>query len=201
MGVDLSFAEVDHARQGLQWLQACGDQTGYPAGFAVGDAGGLPFAANTFDVVVCSEVLEHLPNYERTLDEIARVLKPRGRFALSVPRYWPEALCWRLSEGYRSTPGGHVRIFKAAELAHAVTARGFAFQARHYAHGLHAPYWWLQCALWARREAHPWVRAYQRFLEWDILNRPRLTRWLARLADPVMGKSVVMYFQAQGRAA
>jgi hypothetical protein len=38
------------------------------------------------------------------------------------------------------------------------------------------------------------VRAYRTVLEWDILKRPLLTRMLEKIADPLMGKSVVLYF-------
>lgn len=49
------------------------------------------FSKETFDGVCAFEVLEHLPNHEKTFQEIARVLKPGGRFVFSVPlrmRYW-----------------------------------------------------------------------------------------------------------------
>jgi hypothetical protein len=39
------------------------------------------------------------------------------------------------------------------------------------------------------------VRLYHRFLTWDMMQQPRLTRSLERLLDPVMGKSVVLYFR------
>jgi SAM-dependent methyltransferase len=164
---------------------------------AVGDCLALPFAAASFDTVVCSEVLEHLERAEIALGEIARVLKPGGKLAVSVPRYWPEWLCWRLTKGYHTTPGGHVRIFRPLVLRRAVERAGFRFQRQHFAHGLHSPYWWLQCLVWARRETHPWVKAYHRFLVWDIMQRPLLTRALAAIADPIMGKSLVLYFRRQ----
>jgi 2-polyprenyl-6-hydroxyphenyl methylase/3-demethylubiquinone-9 3-methyltransferase len=40
----------------------------------------IPFEANTFDVVVCCDVLEHVDDLEKTLCEVARVLKPGGMF-------------------------------------------------------------------------------------------------------------------------
>lgn len=45
----------------------------------------LPFAAAAFDVVVLSEVLEHLPYPTLTLGEVARILRPAGRLVGSVP--------------------------------------------------------------------------------------------------------------------
>ena len=45
----------------------------------------LPFPEENFDIIICSEVLEHLENYENTLNELYRVLKPQGRAIFSVP--------------------------------------------------------------------------------------------------------------------
>lgn len=46
---------------------------------------GLPFASNCFDAVACVEVLEHLANPGRLLDEVGRVLRPAGVVVLSTP--------------------------------------------------------------------------------------------------------------------
>ncbi len=155
----------------------------------------LPFPDNTFDRVICSEVLEHVPDPELFLAEIRRVLKPDGIFAASVPRYWPETICWWLSFDYQNTPGGHVRIFKPKAFRHDVEKHGFRRFRRHWAHALHSPYWWLRCAVWDTQETNGLVALYRRFLEWDLIKRPWLTRGLEWLLDPIMGKSVVMYFR------
>jgi len=154
----------------------------------------LPFASGSLDAVICSEVLEHLADYRAALIEIRRVLRPGGRLALSVPRRGPERVCWWLSKGYRSEPGGHVRIFRPRALRKEVEECGFRYQGGHYAHGLHTPYWWLKCLRWSRRDSWPPVRLYHKLLLWDLLSAPRSTRWLEKLLDPFLGKSVVMYF-------
>lgn len=51
-------------------------------GFCVGDAAELPFPDATFDAVIASLVLEHLARLDDTLAEVARVLRPDGRFVL-----------------------------------------------------------------------------------------------------------------------
>lgn len=49
------------------------------------DVGALPFADDTFDLVVCFETLEHLDEQERAIRELRRVLRPAGLLAISSP--------------------------------------------------------------------------------------------------------------------
>lgn len=194
VGLDLDLPSLTKAREGLSMLPASSGATQ----FLSGDAYRLPFAGQTFDAVICSEVLEHLEAYDLALAEINRVLKPDGQFVPTVPRAWPERICWALAPGkggYGDQPGGHIRIFDEAELRQKVRSSGFAYRGRHFAHALHSPYWWLKTAFWARRDDHPLVRFYHRFLVWDLMQRPWLTRSLERLLDPVMGKSLALYFR------
>jgi SAM-dependent methyltransferase len=52
----------------------------------VGRAENLPFASSSFDSVLCTQVLEHVPEPWRTVEEIARVLRPGGKLLLSTPQ-------------------------------------------------------------------------------------------------------------------
>jgi SAM-dependent methyltransferase len=168
-----------------------------PAGAALqcvrGDALRLPFEAASFDHVIASEVLEHIPDDDIAMIEIARVLKPGAGAAVTVPRYWPEAVCWALSREYHSNEGGHVRIYKAQELSRKLRAAGLVPEGIDYAHALHAPYWWIKCAVGVRRERALLPRAYHRFLVWDLERNAVPTRLLERSLNPIMGKSLVVY--------
>src|SRR5690606_16464018 len=90
----------------------------------VGAALALPYDDATFDLVLISEVLEHVPEDERAIAELVRVLKPGGVAAVTVPRWFPEKICWALSDAYHEVEGGHIRIYKADELAAKLTAAG-----------------------------------------------------------------------------
>jgi ubiquinone/menaquinone biosynthesis C-methylase UbiE len=153
----------------------------------------LPFPDESFDCVIISEVLEHLHEDRRALREISRVLKAGGVLAASVPREGPEAVCWALSRQYRNTPGGHVRIYRRKKLRQMLSEEGYAVYASHFAHGLHAPYWWLKCLVGPDRDDISAVRLYHRLLVWDMMREPHLTRLLERLLVPFVGKSVVFY--------
>jgi SAM-dependent methyltransferase len=160
-----------------------------------GDALSLPFADGEFDRVVAAEVLEHIPADIQAIDELVRVLRPGGTIAITVPRWFPEIVCWQLSREYHDTPGGHIRIYTDKELATKVENAGLELLGKGYAHGLHSPYWWLKCAVGVHNEENAAVKAYHRLLDWDIMKKPRTTRLAERVLDPVIGKSLVLYFR------
>lgn len=200
VGLDIHEPSLQKARDGLSLLKT--DHNTSDATFMRGNALALPFEDNSFDAVICSEVLEHIDPFHKVLAEIRRVLKPDGVFAASVPRAGPERLCWKLApppNGYAFEPGGHIRIFDETELKISVQRYGFSYSGKHYAHGLHSPYWWLKCLYWNQAPEPAIVRLYHRLLVWDLLKRPFLTRALEALLNPFIGKSVAMYFGPEAR--
>ncbi|EAQ97521.1 class I SAM-dependent methyltransferase [Congregibacter litoralis] len=199
VGVDLSLDDLATARERMREFRGLegGGGPGDSAGFLLlaGDALKLPFADASFDTVICSEVLEHIPDYRSALAEISRVLKPGGRLCASVPRAWCERICWALSRDYHQVMGGHLRIFDTQRLRTEIEKHGFTAYYEHGAHALHSVYWWLQCLFWKSRERNWLVRQYHRLLVWDMMSQPAFTRVLERALNPVLGKSVVMYFR------
>ena len=79
-----------------------------------GDALQLPFGDAEFDRVVAAEVLEHIPADIQAIQELVRVLRPGGTLAVSVPRWFPEIVNWKLSDDYHNVEGGHIRIYTDA---------------------------------------------------------------------------------------
>jgi SAM-dependent methyltransferase len=168
------------------------------AGAVRGDALHLPFAEGTFDRVIASEVLEHIPDDVAAMSELARVLRPGGTMAVTVPRCGPEFVNWVLSDEYHDVPGGHVRIYRRSTLRSRLSSTGLEPVGSHHAHGLHAPYWWLRCLVGPTNDAHPAVAAYHRVLVWDIVKAPRPTRMADRVLSPLIGKSLVVYLHKPG---
>ena len=160
-----------------------------------GDALKLPFPDGHFDRVLAAEILEHIPDDELAMAELARVLRPGGTAAVTVPRYLPERICWALSDSYHQVEGGHVRIYTGHELADKLKKAGLVAVATSHAHGLHSPYWWLKCVVGVDNRDHPLPNLYHRMLVWDIVSKPWLTRTAERLLNPVIGKSLVVYLR------
>ena len=191
VAVDRSAEEVEQVISMFRAMQAGGEAEPHLVARAVrADLLALPFPDASFDVVMASEVLEHIPDDEAAMAEISRVVKPGGRVAVTVPRWWPERICWALSREYHEVSGGHVRIYRGNELEERLSRAGLEPRGSHHAHALHAPYWWLNCAL--GKESIP-SRLYHRVLVWDIMRKPWLTRTTEQALNPVLGKSLVMY--------
>ena len=161
----------------------------------VADATALPYPDGSFDRVIAAEVLEHIDDDVTAIAELARVLRPGGTIAVTVPARSAERVCWALSGDYHApaVPGGHVRIYSSSELRAKLAAAGLEVSDSHGAHGLHTPYWWLRCLVGPHNDQHPLVRAFHRLLVWDITAAPPLTRTLDRLLSAVLPKSLVLY--------
>ena len=105
------------------------------------DSPGLPLGTGTVDVVILSEVIEHLVDTDSAIDEIHRVLKPGGRLLLSTPNLaaWYNRGLLALGfqpifsevslRGVYGRPGsqvaGHLHMFTKRALTEFLTARGF----------------------------------------------------------------------------
>jgi SAM-dependent methyltransferase len=163
-----------------------------------GDATRLPYPDGSFDRVIAAEVLEHIPADTAAIGELARVLRPGGTMAVTVPAWLSERICWALSDDYHApaVPGGHVRIYTESGLRAKLRTAGLRPGGAHHAHGIHSPYWWLRCAVGPTNDENPLVQAYHKALVWDIAGTQpwsRFTRLADRVLSPVIGKSIVVY--------
>jgi SAM-dependent methyltransferase len=201
VALDRSAGDLVEVEQMFAAMRAEGEvPAGARAQAVRGDAYALPFEDDSFDAVIAAEILEHLPDDETAMAELFRVLRPGGQIAVTVPRWGPERVCWALSDAYHANEGGHVRIYRGDELTDRLTRAGLVPVGTAHTHALHAPYWWLKCAVGVEEGDHPLVRAYHRFLVWDMMKKPLLTRVLERTLDPVIGKSLVVYLRKPERA-
>lgn len=78
-----------------------------------GDAAFLPFADESFDTILCTEVLEHVPNPEKAIEEFARILRPGGTIITTAPFFYP---IHDEYDFFRYTPDGVAAIMNRYEL-------------------------------------------------------------------------------------
>ncbi|HEX7165806.1 MAG TPA: methyltransferase domain-containing protein [Acidimicrobiales bacterium] len=197
--VDLDDASLKDVGAMVAGLYDAGDLSPETSGAVCikGSALDLPFPDASFDRAIAAEVMEHIPDDEGAIRELARVVRPGGRVAITVPRWFPELVNWTLSDNYHAPAavGGHIRIYREGVLRDRMEAAGFDVVDRHHAHGLHSPYWWLKCAVGVNDDEHRLVKAYHALLVREMVERPLGLRLAERVLQPVIGKSLVLYGQ------
>ena len=196
VGLDL---DLDSLRIAASPLRNRGKEVGSFGAMLQGNTFQLPFRDETFDKVICSEVMEHVHDYRAAARELARVTKPNGRVAITIPTATSEHLYLHLGDDYFESPGGHIRIFRPRQLALGLAEAGFATVSVGFAHGLHTPYWVLRSiAGLPFADESRLVRAYRLFLI-----RATASPWmdtLEKCLNFVCPKSVILYAEKRATA-
>ena len=196
--VALDFG-IDDLRKAASTLYAMELEETLPPGATSscvnGDALRLPFTDASFDRVIASEVMEHIPDDRCAAAELARVLRPGGTIAVTVPAFGPELVNWALDSDYHApgAVGGHVRIYRKSEITERLRTAGLNITGSHRAHALHSPYWWLKCAVGVNNNENFFVKKYHELLVWDLMKKPLATQIPEKVLTPVLGKSLVVY--------
>jgi len=159
----------------------------------IADVKKLPFKDGSFNKIICSEVLEHIPEDRIAVDELIRVMSKDGDIGISVPHYFAESICWKLSRDYYGFPGGHIRKYKTRQLLDLVDTAGLSVHTIRHRHALHSFYWVLRCVFGIKKEKALIPSLYNRFLEWDLRVNHRVFRWLEGLLNHLCPKSVAIY--------
>ena len=189
VGLDL---DLDSLRPAAGGLRNRGRELGKLGGMTQGNTFHLPFRDETFDKVICSEVMEHVHDFTGVARELARVTKRGGRLAITIPTATSEQLYLRLGDEYFESPGGHIRIFRPRQLAEGLADAGLATVGVGFAHALHTPYWVLRSIIGLpRADASALVGAYRHFLI-RAVGSPALTA-LERVLNYCFPKSLILY--------
>jgi SAM-dependent methyltransferase len=189
VGLDLDAGALRGAAPGLR---ARAHELGALGAMIRGDTFHLPFRDETFDKVICSEVMEHVHDFRAAARELARVTQPHGMVAVTIPTASSEHLYLRVGDDYFESPGGHIRIFKPRELARGLAQAGLVTVGVGFAHALHTPYWVLRSlAGLPRADTSALVRGYQAFLIRATASRAMI--WLERALNYCFPKSLILY--------
>jgi ubiquinone/menaquinone biosynthesis C-methylase UbiE len=193
VGVDL---DLDALRAAQTFLPPTPDDPQEArASFAVGDGTRLPFADASFDAAICTETLEHIVDDGRALRELARVLKPGGKIAISVPDTLPEVIVRRLAPWTGCLPGGHVRIYARRTIVRRIERAGLRPYLKRWRHSVEAIYWILLYLI----DGSPWLRRWadRKLKDWQQrMNRkpyPLFYHFFDEVGNHFLPKSVVIY--------
>ncbi|MBU3740883.1 MAG: class I SAM-dependent methyltransferase [Candidatus Kapabacteria bacterium] len=75
------------------------------------DGANIPFEADLFDAILCTEVLEHVYDYQALVNEMYRVLAPGGIALITVP--WSARYHYLPHDYFRYTPSSLRNVFSA----------------------------------------------------------------------------------------
>ena len=106
------FRESVSAHIGIDVTRSAVQRPGLEGPDVVGDVGRLPFAGESFDSVLCTQVLEHLPNPGQVMNEFHRVLRPGGTLIVTTPQTW--GLHMEPYDYYRYTRYGLAHLARSA---------------------------------------------------------------------------------------
>ncbi|MGQ9842781.1 MAG: class I SAM-dependent methyltransferase [Spirochaetota bacterium] len=159
----------------------------------VGDALNLPFRENTFDRIICSEVMEHVSDDNKACSELTRVLKPGGLIAITVPTYISELIYDTLTYEYFTSPGGHIRKYIPKKLAHIMEQNGLTIYAIDFRHSFHTIYWLIRCVVGLHLENQFFTQRYRNFLTRTLFS-PFMQK-VERFFDNFFPKSIILYAQ------
>ena len=197
VGLDLDPAGL-HAHRERLAIRA--KEKGRLAAFVQGNTFHLPFPDGCFDKVICSEVMEHVHDFTGAARELARVLRPGGLAAVTIPTATSEHLYLHLGDDYFESPGGHIRVFRPRQLAEGLARAGLATTGVGFAHALHTPYWMLRSiAGLPRADESALVRGYRKFLI-NATVSPAMAR-LERALNYFCPKSLILYAEKRGAGA
>ena len=196
VGIDLDGASL---RAGSRPLANRGQELGRLSAMLQADAFRLPFRSETFDRVICAEVMEHVHDFRGAARELARVTRPGGRVAVTIPTATSEHFYLRTGDDYFESPGGHIRIFSPRQLAEGLASVGLATVGVGFAHGFHTPYWILRSVMsLPDADDSRLVQLYRKFLI-QITGSPLMDRVEKRILDYICPKSLILY--AEKRAS
>jgi SAM-dependent methyltransferase len=164
----------------VHWLQTAGER--------------LPFKDASFDRVICTETLEHVDDDAVLACELARVLKPGGILAVSVPDEYSEKLFWKLSKNYRTHVGGHVRIYRRGDVVRLLHRAGLEPYAVRYRHSLETLYWLSHVAFWSDwGKQGPITRAFRNLLDSQRARESSIVTAIDDVGNRILPKSIVVY--------
>jgi len=197
LGMDLSHQSLLKARYVLGQMEKRKEAKGRVL-LIRGDALRFPFADETFDKIICAEVIEHVDDDREGVAELARILNAGGKIAITVPTRLTEHVYDLLSREYFRTPGGHVRKVIPHVLARNMEESGLRVYGVGFAHAFHFPYWMLRCIFGLHRENALIPTIYKKILYYCLFSKP--LRLMEKFCNYFFPKSIIIYAQKNNGA-
>jgi SAM-dependent methyltransferase len=165
IAVDIDPKKIAAAEERLRSVGATNYRT------IISDGNPLPIESATADKIVCTEVLEHVPDTAQFMRELVRIGKPEALYLISVPDALSEQVLKRVSPPICFQEPNHIRVIGRDEFERMVTDAGLRVD-KHAFYGFYWAIWhalvW-KCNIDFDHGRHPaldhWTRAWDAVLD------------------------------------
>ena len=195
VSVDLDVPRLGEVRD------ACAEKN-LTARILLGDGANLPFHSESFDAVVCREMIEHTGEPGAVVEEIKRVLKPQGRLCVTVPSAHTERYFQWVDSRWLAM-AGHVNVFTRATMCELLEAHGFhvlEIRGRNFFYSL---FWFIHTLTKTTHDGTGRIKDHfglsrRIFRAWRMLGNGRTKRGIEGVGNLIFPKSYVYYCERAG---
>ena len=135
--------------------------------------------------------MEHVKDDDLACRELARVLKRKGKAAITVPTYISEVLFDILTYEYFTSPGGHIRKYIPKKLSAIMNRNGLKLYNIDFRHSFHTIYWLIRSVIGLHLDDHPIIKGYRNFLVFG--DSSGFVKKVERFFDNFFPKSTILY--------
>jgi glycosyltransferase involved in cell wall biosynthesis/SAM-dependent methyltransferase len=188
---------VDLDAPRLSEVTAACDEKGLPSSALRADATNLPCQTASFDSVVCREMIEHIHQPGRVIEEIRRVLKPEGSLCVTVPSAHTEHY-FQWVESRWLEMAGHVNVFTRKSMCELLETHGFRVVEIRGRNCFYSFFWFIHTLAGTTHDGTGRIQdhfqlANRVFAAWARLGSGRLKRAIERGGNFLVPKSYVYY--------
>jgi glycosyltransferase involved in cell wall biosynthesis/SAM-dependent methyltransferase len=190
VGVDLDAPRLGEV------AASCGEK-GFSSSVLRADATNLPCRTASFDSVVCREMIEHIHDPGRVIEEIRRVLRPEGSLCVTVPSAHTEHYFQWVDSRWLEM-AGHVNVFTRKSMRELLEAHGFRVVEIRGRNCFYSLFWFIHTLAGTTHDGTGKIQnnfrlADRVFTAWRWLRFGRLKRAIERGGNLLVPKSYVYY--------
>jgi SAM-dependent methyltransferase len=187
--------DLDAPRLG-EVAASCGEK-GLSSSVLRADATNLPCRTASFDSVVCREMIEHIHDPGRVIEEIRRVLRPEGSLCVTVPSAHTEHYFQWVDSRWLEM-AGHVNVFTRRSMRELLEAHGFRVVEIRGRNCFYSFFWFIHTLAGTTHDGTGRIQDHFRLAEhvfaaWRRLGSGRLKRAIERGGNLLVPKSYVYY--------
>lgn len=188
---------VDLSKKRIGFLNRLSKKEKLDCNGIAGDIKKLPFKKNFFDCVVATEVLEHIPDPQKAIDEAFRVLKPGGKACVSVPTGISETVFRKMHPDWEKN-SGHINVFGKKDISEMLENAGFKILRIENQNFEWSVFWLIHGFLKSKFDdtgtpsENLMVSKFQHKL-WRLLENLRIWNILLGMGNKIFPKSIYLY--------